>query len=105
MIEKVRKSFSAGVGSLKWLASFLAERSRAETSIFKLRYESSRLQNRADELYGDIGRRVLELKEKEEKEVFKDFIIQQTMDEIKSLNKEIEGYREKEEDVNKVPEE
>jgi hypothetical protein len=105
MIEKVRKSFNAGIGSIRWFAGFLAERSRAETSIFKLRYESSRLRNRVEELYADIGRRVLELKEKEEKEVFKDFIIQQTLDEIKSLNKEIEGYREKEEEVNRVAEE
>lgn len=102
MIEKIRKSFNDGVANLKWLANFLAERTRAETSIFKLRYESSRLENKIDELYKDVGKRVLEIKEKEEKNVFKDFIILQTIDEIKGLRKEIDDYNGKEEEFKKI---
>ncbi|MBI4826215.1 MAG: hypothetical protein HY807_07315 [Nitrospirae bacterium] len=102
MIEKIRKSFNDGVANLRWLANFLAERTRAETSIFKLRYESSKLENRIDELYRDVGKRVLEIKEKEEKDVFKDFIILQTIDEIKALRKEIDDYSGKEEEFKKI---
>lgn len=104
MIEKIRKNINSGVANVRWLARFLAERSKVETSIYKLRYESSRIEKRIDELHKDIGKRVLELKEKEVKEVFKDFIVQQTMDEIKTLKREVEGYRGKEEEANKVPE-
>ena len=102
MIERIRKNFNSGIASVRWLAQFLAERTKTETSIYKLRYESSRLEERIDDLYKDVGKRILELKEKEKKEVFKDFIIQQTIDEIKTLRKEMEGYRDKEEEVNKA---
>lgn len=102
MIEKIRKSLNAGIVNLKWLANFLAERTRVETSIFKLRYQSSRLEHRIDELYKDVGRRVLEIREKEEKDVFKDFIILQTIDEIKALRKDIDDCSGKEEEFKNI---
>ncbi|MBI4844180.1 MAG: hypothetical protein HY809_07670 [Nitrospirae bacterium] len=101
MIEKIRKSFNAGIEKVRWLAQFLAERTKVETSIFKLRYDSSMIEVKIGELYREIGKRVIDLKEKEETEVFKDFIIQQTIDEIKSLRREIEKYKSKEEEVNR----
>ncbi len=104
MIERIRKNFTEGKAGVRWLAQFLAERSRAETSLFKLRYESSKLGSRVDELYKEVGKRILDLKEKEENDVFKDFIVLQTMDEIKVLRKEMQDFREKEAEVNKVSE-
>ncbi len=104
MREKVKKSLNEGVRRVRWIAAFLAERTRAETSIAKSLYESSKLENRMDELYKDIGKRVLELKEKDEKAVFKDFIIQQAIDEIKSMREVIEDYKSKARNSSKLPE-
>lgn len=104
MIDKVRKNLREGINRIKWIAAFLAERTRAETFIAKLLYESSKLEDRMDELYRDIGKRVLELKEKGEKSVFKDFIIQQAFDEINNLRKTVKDYKEKARELSNLPE-
>lgn len=104
MIEKVRKSLSEGYKIIKWMASFLAERTRAETSIAKLLYEINRLERKMDDQYIGLGKRVVELREKGEDAVFNDFIIQQTSAEIKSLQETVEEYREKAKTLNKLPE-
>ena len=66
MIDRVKNNLATGLTRAKWIATFLAERTRAGTSVAKLLYESSKLGERIDELYRDIGRRVMELKEKDE---------------------------------------
>lgn len=103
MIERVRKSFHEGVNSVKWFASFLADRTRAEASMARLLYESNRLEAKLDELYRDIGKRVMELKGKEGKDPLKDFIVLQTMNEIIKLKEEIEDYRKRAHDHGKPP--
>ncbi len=104
MIDRVRKSFQEGVKSVKWVAAFLSERTRVEASMARLLYESSKLENKLDEHYRDIGKRVSELKDKEDKEVLKDFIILQTINEIKILKEEIEDYKKRAHAVNKPKE-
>lgn len=104
MIDKTKKSLATGITRVKWIASYISERTRAETSIAKLLYASSKLENKMDELYRDIGKRVLELKEKGETEVLKDSIVQQALDEVKNLKEEVDDYRSQARDVNKLPE-
>ena len=104
MIERIKKSLNEGVKVIKWIAAFLAERTKAETSIAKLLYKSNKLERRMDELYIDIGKRTLELREKGEVSVFKDFIIQQTAAEIKGLKETAEEYKSKARDLSKLPE-
>lgn len=104
MLERIRKNFNEGVKSVKWIAAFLAERLKAETSMAKLLYTSSRLEAKVDELYRDIGRRVLELREKGDKAVFKDFIILDAIEEIKRLNTEIKALKSKAHALSKPPE-
>ncbi len=79
MINKVKDSFNTGLLRVKWIATFVAERTKAETSVVKLLYESSKLESKIDDLYKDIGKRVIELKEKGDKEVYQDFIVQQAL--------------------------
>ena len=107
MKDKVKQSLTTGLTRIRWIAAFIAERRRAETSVGKLLYESSKLENRMDGLYRDIGKRVMELKEKnddEEKDVFSDFIVQQALDEIKNLKETTGDYREQARNINKLPE-
>jgi len=49
---------------VRWFATFLAERTKAETEIAKLLFESTRFEGKIEDLYRDIGKRVVELKEK-----------------------------------------
>jgi hypothetical protein len=51
MIERIRKNLGEGLKSIKWIATFIAERTKAETSIAKYMYESSKLESKLDELY------------------------------------------------------
>lgn len=104
MIDRIRRSFNEGIKMVKWFAAFLAERAKIETSMARLFYESSKLQNRVDELYSDIGRRVLELMEKGEKAILKDFVILQAIDEIKRLREQIEDYKSEAYALQKPPE-
>lgn len=102
MLDKIRKSFKEGVKSIKWIAAFLADRTKVETSMARLLYESRKLETKLDGLYCDIGKRVLELKEKGEKAVLKDFIILQIINETKRLKGEIEDYKSRAQDLSKL---
>ncbi len=104
MLDKIKKSFNEGVKSVKWFAAFLSERTRAETSMAKLLYKSSKLETRLDELYRDIGKRVLELKEKDEKAILKDFIVLQTINEIIKLREKIDDYKSRANELGKPSE-
>ncbi len=95
MLERIKKSFQEGVKSVKWFGAFVTERTKAEASMARLLYECNKLETKLDELYRDIGKRVLELKDKEDRDVFKDFIVLQTLNEIKKLNEEIADYRKR----------
>lgn len=104
MLDKIRKSLNEGVKKVKWFAAFLSERTRVETSIARLLYESNKLEAKLDGLYRDIGKRVLELKEKGEKAVLKDFIILQMINETKGLKDEIEDYKSRAHDLSRPTE-
>ena len=103
MIDKVKKSFSTGVLRIKWVATFLAERTKAETSIAKLLYEKTKIESKINDLYSDVGKRVMELKEKGEEDVLKDFMVQQALDEVKNLRESVDDYKSQADKINKLP--
>lgn len=104
MVNKVKDSFNTGLLRVKWIATFVAERTKAETSVVKLLYESSKLESKIDDLYRDIGKRVIELKENGEKEVYQDFIIQKALNELKDLRDAVKDYGKQAKNINKLPE-
>ena len=103
MLDRIMKSFTTGVGRVKWVATFLAERTKAETSIAKIHFERSKIENKMDGLYRDIGKRVLELKKKGDDDVFKDLAIQHALSELKHMNKIIDDYKAQADNINKQP--
>jgi len=104
MIDKIRISVKEGMKRVKWIAMFLAERTRAETEIGKLMFESSKLESKLEKLYIDIGKRVLELHQKGEKSVFNDFIVQQAIAEIKDLKDAIDDYKKQAREFSNIQE-
>ena len=105
MIDRVKNNLATGLTRFKWIATFLAERTRAGTSVAKLLYESSKLGERIEDLYRDIGHRVMELKEKGgDKDVYSDFIVQQALDEIRNLKENVDDYKDQARNINKIPE-
>ena len=104
MINRIKSSFNTGLMRMRWIAVFLAERTKAETSIVKLMYESSKLDDRIDNLHKDIGKRVIELKEKGDESVFQDFLIQQALAEVKNLQEAVKDYKKEAQSHSRLPE-
>jgi peptidoglycan hydrolase CwlO-like protein len=104
MLGIIRRSIREGLNRIKWMAAFLADRIRAETLIARHLYESSRIEDRIDELYRDIGRRICELDEKGERVSSDDFVIKQAINEIKGLRAMIRDHKEKARELSKLPE-
>lgn len=101
-MTKLKDSFHTGLMRVRWIATFVAERAKAETSVVKLLYESSKLESKIDDHYREIGKRVMELKEKDESEVFQDFIVQQALSEVKNLKASVEDYKKQAKKTNKL---
>jgi len=104
MLRIIRRSIREGLNRIKWVAAFLAERIRTETLIARHLYESSRIEDRIDGLYRDIGKRVYELDEKGERPSPDDFVIRQAINEIKDLRAMIRDHKEKARELSKLPE-
>ena len=104
MIDKIRISIKEGMKRVKWITMFLAERTRAETEIGKLMFESSKLESKLEKLYIDIGKRVLELHQKGEKSILNDFIVQQAIAEIKDLKDAIDDYKKQARELSNIQE-
>lgn len=104
MLGIIRRSIREGLNKVKWMSAFLAERTKAETSIARLLYESSKLEDRIYDLYRDIGKRIFELYEKGEEPVLKDFVIKQAIDEIRNLGATMKDYKEKARELSNIPE-
>lgn len=104
MIDRIRNSLNKGLDQVRWFATFLAERTKAETEIAKLLFESTRIEGKIEDLYRDIGKRVMELKDKGEKAIWKDFVIQQALDEIKHMREAADEFRNQAKNLSKLPE-
>jgi len=105
MIDIIRKNLMTGIERIKWFASFLAERTRAETAIAKLFYEKSKVDDKMDDLLRDIGRRVVELKAKGDTDVFQDFTIKHALSELKDLKETVNQYKTEADNIIKLREE
>ena len=103
MLDRIMKSFTTGVSRVKWIATFLAERTKAETSIAKIHFEKSKIESKIDSLYRDIGKRVLELNKKVEEDVFKDVAVQHALSELKEMNQIIDDFKTQVDNLNKQP--
>lgn len=105
MIDILRKNLMTGIERIKWVASFLAERTRAETAIAKLFYEKSKVEDKIDDLLRDIGKRVVDLREKGETDVFQDFTIKHALSELKDLRESANSYKTKADEISRLREE
>jgi seryl-tRNA synthetase len=95
VIKRLRNNFEEGVEKIKWFASLLSERLKIELSVMKLLHESDRMEKKKGELVRKIGERVLEMREHADRQVLKDSVIVDTMNEIEKINQEIEETRKK----------
>jgi hypothetical protein len=95
MLKRLKKSFDSGVQKVRWFASVLSERVKIEFLVIKLLFQSEKMEKKKDELLNKIGKRVYDMKDNTERQVLKDRIIVEALNEIELINREIETTKKK----------
>ena len=102
MLKRLKNNFDGGVEKLKWFSSMFSDRIRVELSVFKLLYHSEQLEKERDELMKSIGQRVHEMKAGSDRNILKDSVIADAMQEIERLNSEIESTNKKASEISRI---
>jgi len=102
MLKRLKNNFEGGVEKLKWFSSIFSDRIKVELSVFKLLYRSEEMEKERDALLKTIGQRVNEMKTGPERNILKDSIIADAMQEIERLNSEIESIKKKASEISRI---
>jgi len=103
-MKKILEDFRKGIGKVRWFAALFAERLKIEIAIFRLLYDSDRMNKTREELLKRIGERVMELKGHHDKNILRDSVIAEALSEIEKLEKNLEETHAKVSDIGRVTE-
>ena len=95
MLQRLKKNFDRGVEKIRWFSSLLSERIKIEFLVIKLLFQSDKMEKKRDELLNKIGQRVYEMKDNSDRQVLKDRVIAEALNEIELINSEIETTKKK----------
>lgn len=104
-MDDVKKNLAAGIARVKWIAQFIAERVRAETSLAKNLYAKSKVENKMDDVYRDIGRRVMELSDKGGTDILNDSTVQSCLNELRRMKEAADVHKAGDENSGSMPKE
>ena len=102
MLKKVKDNFSKGIERIKWFATVFAERFKIEIAIIKLLYQSDEMDKKKEELLKTVGQRVYELKKYADKNVFRDRVVVDALDEIETIEKNMDELKQKVAEIGSV---
>lgn len=102
MLKRVRDSLERGIEKLRWFSNLVNERLKVEITLFRLINQSSEIEKKRDAILKAIGERVLELKKKSERNIFKDPTIIELMERLKIIDNEMENIRNKVIELSKI---
>ncbi len=102
LVEKLKKSYEAGVEKVKWFASIFSERLKVEAAVIKLLKESGKVEKQRDLLVKSIGERVFELRGRADVDVFTDTGIRQALDELEKLDAEMRELKSRASEIGRV---
>lgn len=95
MFERIRVNFTKGIGRIKWFAAVFSERLKIEIGVIKLMYKSDEMNQKKEELFRTIGRRVYEFREHPDKNILRDRTVSEAIDEIARTEKDIAELQRK----------
>lgn len=95
MLERLKDNFIKGIERIKWFATIFSERLKIEIAVMKLLYRSNEMDEKREEFFKTIGRRVYELKGNPDKNILKDRTVLESVEEIEKLEKEIDELKHK----------
>lgn len=102
MVGKIKEAFGRGIERIRWFSSLLSERTKIEIAVIRLLYQSDKIEKKRVELLKTIGQRVYELKGYADKDIIKDSVVVQAIDEIDRLEKTIDELKSKASDMSRV---
>jgi len=102
MLKRLKNNFDGGVEKLKWFSSMFSDRVKVELSVFKLLYRSEEMETEKDALLKTIGQRVNEMKAGPDRNILKDSVIANAMQEIDRLNREIDSTKKKASEISRI---
>ena len=102
MWKRIKNNFDSGIERIKWFSSILSERMKIEFSVIKLVSDRDKKEKERAEKLRLIGERVFELKEQHDKNILKDKVIADSINEIEKLDSEIEDINKKVSEISKV---
>jgi hypothetical protein len=95
MWKRLKNNFDSGIEKIKWFSSLLSDRVKIEYFVMKLLYHSEQMEKKRDELIKTIGLRVYELKGYPDRQILKDRVIIEALNEIEKINNEINETKKK----------
>ena len=104
MLKRLKNNFEGGVEKLKWFSSMFSDRIKVELSVFKLLYRSEEMEKEKDALLKTIGQRAYEMKAGPDRNILKDSVIADAMQQIELLNSEIESTQKKASEISRIEE-
>lgn len=102
MWKRVRDSLGGGIEKIRWFSTLLNERVKVELSLFKLLNRSSEVEKKRDSILKAIGARVIELRDKSERNILRDPSIIELMNQLKTIENEIDEIRDKVLELSKI---
>ncbi len=95
MLKRVMENFKDGLARIRWFATVFSERFRIEIAIIKLMYRSDEMEKKRQELFRTIGERIYESRGNPEKNVLRDKVIVEAMENLEKMEKDIEELKAK----------
>lgn len=89
MLYKIKKSIEEGWSRLRWFASIVSERLKVEIAVIRLLRESADMEKKREELVGDIGERVFELRASSDMNIYEDSKVTAALKELETLDGEL----------------
>ncbi len=102
MLQRLRENFNKGLYRLRWFATVLSERLKVEIAVIELLYQSDEMEKRKEELLKSIGQRVYELKGNPDKNIIKDRMVLNALEEIDKIEKNIDELKLKVSEISSV---
>jgi hypothetical protein len=103
-VKKIIDDFRKGLERVRWFSTVLSGRLKIEIAIFRLLYECDKMAKTRGELLRKIGERVMELKDRQDKNILKDSLIAEAVAEINKIEKTIEDLKVRVSEIDGVAE-
>ncbi len=103
-MKKIKENLRKGIERIKWFAAILSERLKIEIAVIRLLFQSDKMYKKREELLKTIGERIVELKDHPDRNIYKDKVILDALNEAEEIQKNIDELKEKASEISKVVE-